>query len=44
MAIRKNISAIAEEIKGARKVFEDDNDTWWNQLSEEERELSLIHI
>tara|TARA_R110000772_G_scaffold60742_1_gene137060 strand:- start:4137 stop:4583 length:447 start_codon:yes stop_codon:yes gene_type:complete len=44
MAIRKNISAIAEEIKGARKVFEDDNDTWWNQLSEEEREGAFYAV
>jgi hypothetical protein len=34
----QKLSDIGQEMEKARKVYEHDNDTWWDGLSETERE------
>lgn len=38
------ISEIGQEMEKARKVYEHDNDTWWDSLSEKEREDAFYAV
>jgi hypothetical protein len=38
------LSDIGQEIEAARKVYEHDNDTWWNGLTETEREDAFYAV
>src|SRR6056300_1091747 len=44
---KKALDALAElgqEMEKSRKVYEHDNDTWWNGLSEKEREDAFYAV
>ena len=40
----QELSDIGQEMEKARKVYEHDNDTWWNGLSEKEREDAFYAV
>jgi hypothetical protein len=40
----QQLSDIGQEMEKARKVYEHDNDTWWNALSETEREDAFYAV
>ena len=40
----QTLSDIGQEMEKARKVYEHDNDTWWNGLSEKEREDAFYAV
>ena len=40
----QELSDIGQEMEKARKVYEHDNDTWWNNLTETEREDAFYAV
>ena len=38
------LSELSQEMEKARKIYEHDNDTWWNGLTEEEREDAFYAV
>ena len=38
------LAELSQEMEKARKVYEHDNDTWWNGLTEEEREDAFYAV
>jgi len=40
----QELSDIGQEMEKARKVYEHDNDTWWNGLSEQERKDAFYAV
>jgi hypothetical protein len=40
----QELSDIGQEMEKARKVYEHDNDTWWNGLTEEERQDAFYAV
>jgi hypothetical protein len=40
----QELSDIGQEMEKSRKVYEHDNDTWWNGLSEQEREDAFYAV
>jgi len=40
----QELSDIGQEMENARKVYEHDNDTWWNGLTETEREDAFYAV
>ena len=40
----QNLSDLGQEMEKAQKVYEHDNDTWWNGLSEQEREDAFYAV
>jgi hypothetical protein len=38
------LSELGQEMEKSRKVYEHDNDTWWNGLSEQEREDAFYAV
>lgn len=38
------LSAISKEMQDARKIYEHNNDTWWNGLTEQEREDAFYAV
>ena len=38
------LAELGEEMERARKIYEHDNDTWWNGLSEKEREDAFYAV
>ena len=40
----QTLSDIGQEMEKARKVYEHDNDTWWNGLTEEERQDAFYAV
>ena len=40
----QELSELGQEMEKARKVYEHDNDTWWNNLTETEREDAFYAV
>ena len=40
----QELSDLGQEMEKSRKVYEHDNDTWWNGLSEQEREDAFYAV
>jgi hypothetical protein len=38
------LAELSQEMEKARKIYEHDNDTWWNGLTEEEREDAFYAV
>ena len=38
------LSELSQEMEKSRKIYEHDNDTWWNGLTEEEREDAFYAV
>jgi hypothetical protein len=38
------LSELSQELEKSRKIYEHDNDTWWNGLTEEEREDAFYAV
>lgn len=38
------LAELSQELEKSRKVYEHDNDTWWNRLTEEEREDAFYAV
>mgnify|MGYP000989737482 CR=1 FL=1 len=38
------LSKLSQEMEKSRKIYEHDNDTWWNGLSEQEREDAFYAV
>lgn len=39
-----NLAELGQEMENARKIYEHDNDTWWNGLTEQEREDAFYAV
>ncbi len=38
------LAELGQEMENSRKIYEHDNDTWWNNLSEKEREEAFYAV
>ena len=43
-SLQESLAELSQELEKSRKIYEHDNDTWWNGLTEQEREDAFYAV